>query len=79
MLAVNELAANSVRHGGGRGELHVWHEDDALVCEVRDAGCITDPLAGRHIPTSSSSAAAACGWSTSSATSSRSARRRTRR
>ena len=51
VIAVNELAANSVRHGGGRGELHVWHEDDALVCEVRDAGCITDPLAGRHIPT----------------------------
>jgi anti-sigma regulatory factor (Ser/Thr protein kinase) len=51
VLAVNELAANSVRHGGGRGELHIWHEDDALVCEVRDAGCITDPLAGRRIPT----------------------------
>ncbi len=51
VLAVNELAANSVRHGGGRGELHVWHEDGALVCEVRDAGCITDPLAGRRIPT----------------------------
>ena len=51
VIAVNEIAANSVRHGGGRGELHVWHEDDALVCEVRDAGCITDPLAGRHIPT----------------------------
>ena len=51
VLAVNELAANSVRHGGGRGELHVWHEDGALVCEVRDAGCISDPLAGRHIPT----------------------------
>jgi anti-sigma regulatory factor (Ser/Thr protein kinase) len=51
VLAVNELAANSVRHGGGRGELHVWHEDGALVCEVRDAGCITDPLAGRRLPT----------------------------
>jgi len=51
VLAVNELAANSVRHGGGRGELHVWHEDGSLVCEVRDAGCITDPLAGRRMPT----------------------------
>jgi anti-sigma regulatory factor (Ser/Thr protein kinase) len=51
VLAVNELAANSIRHGGGRGELHVWQHGDALVCEIRDAGCITDPLAGRHIPT----------------------------
>ena len=51
VLAVNELAANSVRHGGGRGELHIWHEDGALVCEVRDGGCITDPLAGRRVPT----------------------------
>jgi len=51
VLAVNELAANSVRHGGGRGELRLWHEDGALVCEIRDGGCISDPLVGRHHPT----------------------------
>jgi anti-sigma regulatory factor (Ser/Thr protein kinase) len=51
VLAVNEIAANSVRHGGGRGELHLWREGDALVCEIRDTGCIADPLAGRHHPT----------------------------
>jgi anti-sigma regulatory factor (Ser/Thr protein kinase) len=50
VLAINELAANSVRHGGGRGELHLWHEDDALVCEIRDCGRIADPLAGRRHP-----------------------------
>jgi anti-sigma regulatory factor (Ser/Thr protein kinase) len=38
VLAVHELAANSVMHGGGRGELQLWIEDDALVCEVRDRG-----------------------------------------
>ena len=38
VLAVNEIAANSVRHGGGRGELHLWREGDALVCEIRDTG-----------------------------------------
>jgi anti-sigma regulatory factor (Ser/Thr protein kinase) len=51
VLAVNEIAANSVRHGGGVGELHVWSQGDALVCEIRDGGCIADPLAGRHRPT----------------------------
>lgn len=49
-FAVNELAGNSVRHGGGGGTARVWLEDDVLVCEVRDAGVIADPLAGRTRP-----------------------------
>ncbi len=49
-LAVWELAVNSVQHGGGEGVLRIWQEHDALVCEVRDSGCIDDPLAGRRIP-----------------------------
>ena len=49
-LAVTEAAVNSVRHGGGRGTLRVWETDDALVCEVRDAGRIDDPLVGRRMP-----------------------------
>jgi anti-sigma regulatory factor (Ser/Thr protein kinase) len=43
ILAVNELASNSVRHGGGRGTLRYWREAQALVCEVHDAGHIEDP------------------------------------
>ena len=50
VLAVDELATNSVRHGGGRGSLRVWSDDDAVVCEVRDTGLIADPLAGRSRP-----------------------------
>jgi anti-sigma regulatory factor (Ser/Thr protein kinase) len=50
VVAVNELAGNSVRHGGGSGVLRIWKEDDALVCEVRDGGRIDDPLAGRRRP-----------------------------
>jgi anti-sigma regulatory factor (Ser/Thr protein kinase) len=50
VLAVNEVATNSVRHGGGRGEALVWTEPDAVVCEIRDAGWIADPLAGRREP-----------------------------
>lgn len=48
VLAVNELAANSMRHAGGRGRLRVWREEGKLLCEVADEGHIADPLAGRQ-------------------------------
>jgi anti-sigma regulatory factor (Ser/Thr protein kinase) len=50
VLAVTEAATNSVRHGGGSGVLRVWQSDDALVCEVTDAGRVEDPMAGRRAP-----------------------------
>jgi anti-sigma regulatory factor (Ser/Thr protein kinase) len=50
VLAANELASNSILHGGGFGVLRVWHEDDAVVCEVRDRGRIDDRLVGRRRP-----------------------------
>jgi anti-sigma regulatory factor (Ser/Thr protein kinase) len=53
VLAVTELAANSINHGRGRGMLRVWHEDGHLVCEVIDAGRIRDPLVGRRRPAAS--------------------------
>lgn len=50
VLAVNELATNSIRHGGGCGTLTIWETNAALVCEVTDAGQLRDPLAGRSLP-----------------------------
>jgi anti-sigma regulatory factor (Ser/Thr protein kinase) len=50
VLAVNELATNSIRYGGGHGRLLSWCEGEALICEVRDAGHIQDPLIGRSRP-----------------------------
>jgi anti-sigma regulatory factor (Ser/Thr protein kinase) len=50
VLAVNEVATNSVVHGGGGGILRVWEEDDALICEVDDGGLFDKPLAGRQLP-----------------------------
>lgn len=50
VLAASEAATNSVLHGGGRGDFAVWREGDAVVCEVRDAGRIRDPLVGRRRP-----------------------------
>jgi anti-sigma regulatory factor (Ser/Thr protein kinase) len=50
VLAVSEVASNSVRHGGGQGTLRVWRDDEAVVCEVRDEGRVADPLADRERP-----------------------------
>ena len=55
VLAVNEVATNSIRHGGGGGVLRIWQAGDMLVCEVADAGRIADPLAGRQRPASGQS------------------------
>lgn len=50
VAAVNELATNSLQHGGGQGELRIWTDDGWLLCEVSDQGRLTEPLAGRLPP-----------------------------
>jgi anti-sigma regulatory factor (Ser/Thr protein kinase) len=50
VLVVNEAATNSIRHGGGTGAVAVWEDGDTIVCDVRDAGRIADPLVGRVRP-----------------------------
>jgi anti-sigma regulatory factor (Ser/Thr protein kinase) len=50
VLAVHEIATNSVRHGGGMGMLRLWRTGEELVCEVQDAGYIRDTLATRRAP-----------------------------
>ncbi len=50
VLAGNELASNSLQHGGGAGDFAVWVEDGELRCEVRDRGRIEEPLVGRLRP-----------------------------
>jgi len=47
VLAVSELAGNTVRHAGGGGKVAVWVTPDGVVCEVTDqGGGLDDPLAG---------------------------------
>lgn len=50
VLAANELATNSVRHGGGRGTLRVWQDGDTFCCEVADSGVLAEPMVGRTRP-----------------------------
>jgi len=56
VLAVHEVATNSVRHGGGVGMLRLWRTGEELVCEIQDAGYIRDPLGPRHLPGSEAAA-----------------------
>jgi anti-sigma regulatory factor (Ser/Thr protein kinase) len=50
VTAVNEVASNSLRHGGGSGVLRIWPSQEALVFEVSDEGVIDAPLVGRVRP-----------------------------
>jgi anti-sigma regulatory factor (Ser/Thr protein kinase) len=50
VLAVSEIAANTVRHAKSPGELEIWHDKDEIVCQIQDKGTIADPLAGRRRP-----------------------------
>lgn len=49
VVAVNEIATNSIRHSTGTGTLRVWQEHLALICEVTDDGHISNPLVGRQL------------------------------
>jgi anti-sigma regulatory factor (Ser/Thr protein kinase) len=50
VLAVSEIAANTLRYTRAGGTLHVWRTRDSLICQIHDQGRITDPLAGRRRP-----------------------------
>jgi anti-sigma regulatory factor (Ser/Thr protein kinase) len=54
VLAVSEVAANTLRHTPDRGTLHVWRADDEIICQITDTGQIADPLAGRRRPAADS-------------------------
>lgn len=47
-LIVNELASHSLQHGRGPCTLLLWEGGGQLVCQVRDAGPLEDPLAGHR-------------------------------
>jgi anti-sigma regulatory factor (Ser/Thr protein kinase) len=50
VLAVNEVAANTVRHAKSPGSLKIWYDGDEIVCQIQDEGFIADPLAGQRRP-----------------------------
>ena len=50
VLAVSEVAANTLRHTRSSGTLAIWHDADEVVCEIHDEGTITDPQVGSSKP-----------------------------
>lgn len=38
VLAVHEVASNTVVHGGGKGRIHLAHTDEGLRCVIADSG-----------------------------------------
>jgi anti-sigma regulatory factor (Ser/Thr protein kinase) len=51
VVAVNEIATNSIVRGCGGGTLAIWCTADTIICEVRGRGMISDPMVGRRRPT----------------------------
>jgi anti-sigma regulatory factor (Ser/Thr protein kinase) len=50
VIAVSEVAANTVQHARTAGTLDIWRDADEIVCQVTDGGFISDPLAGSRVP-----------------------------
>jgi anti-sigma regulatory factor (Ser/Thr protein kinase) len=50
VIAVGELAANTLRHTAASGTIRVWATEAEVICEVSDTGHIRDALAGRRFP-----------------------------
>jgi anti-sigma regulatory factor (Ser/Thr protein kinase) len=50
VIAVSEVAGNTVRHAKSPGSIEIWSDSDEIVCEIRDEGVIANPLAGRQPP-----------------------------
>jgi anti-sigma regulatory factor (Ser/Thr protein kinase) len=48
VLAVSEVAANTVRHAKSPGSLKIWYDSVEIVCQIEDEGTIPDPLAGQR-------------------------------
>jgi anti-sigma regulatory factor (Ser/Thr protein kinase) len=50
VLAVSEVAANTLRHTRAGGIALAWQAGDEMLCQVSDSGYIADPLAGLRRP-----------------------------
>ena len=50
VIAVGELAANTLAHTSGPGMLAIWATPEEIICQVQDTGHIEDPVTGRLRP-----------------------------
>jgi anti-sigma regulatory factor (Ser/Thr protein kinase) len=50
VLAVSEVAANTLRHAQSAGTLEICYDADEIICQIEDEGFIGDPLVGTRRP-----------------------------
>ena len=50
VLAISELAANTLAHTSGPGTLLVWATDEDIICQVHDGGHLSEPDPGGARP-----------------------------
>jgi anti-sigma regulatory factor (Ser/Thr protein kinase) len=56
VIAVSEIAANTVRHARTQGTIEIWSDAGEIICEMRDGGVIADPTSvGRQPPAADAS------------------------
>lgn len=48
VLVLTELATNSIEHAHTTATVLIGHDEQHLICQVKDSGYLTDPLAGRR-------------------------------
>ena len=41
VLAVSEVAANTIRHAKSPGSLKIWYDTEEIVCQIHDDGIIS--------------------------------------
>jgi anti-sigma regulatory factor (Ser/Thr protein kinase) len=50
VIAVSEVAANTVQHARSAGTIDIWRNADEFICQITDEGVMADPLAGSSAP-----------------------------
>jgi anti-sigma regulatory factor (Ser/Thr protein kinase) len=50
VIAVGELAGNTLVHTAGPGTFALWAAGGEVICQIQDGGWIKDPLAGTTCP-----------------------------
>jgi anti-sigma regulatory factor (Ser/Thr protein kinase) len=50
VIAVGEVASNTVQHARTAGTIEIWQDSGEMICQITDAGFISDPLAGSREP-----------------------------
>ncbi len=50
VIAISELAANTLSHTAGGGTMHIWRSGGEIICQIEDSGQIADLLARHRAP-----------------------------